>query len=260
MSSEDEEDAPYSPTGTNDEEPSTPKNEVEEMNVEATENDTQTNGDAKYAPGEYSADVTMSPPSNESNEAAASTNPSDGVANNNPPDTVVSETGSDEPALSAVPAVDNLASTATVASPSATSSASLSAGFATATALGSFERDRSVTPQSVATPPILPVNDDSNAFTAAKSGIAAMRSHKRKRRQPQDKVEQLRLQVAEEPHDTDAWLALLTEYERRADLENTRDTYEKFLKIYPTAVNSVTLNPIMYLTHTDSPMDQVYRA
>lgn len=258
MSSEDEEEAPYSPTGTNDEESSTPRNEAEEMKVEATKDDTQANGNEKYAPGADSADVTMSPPSNESHEAAASINPSDGVANKTAPDTVVSETGTDEDDSSAVPSVVNLASTGAVASPSATSSASLPA--TTATALGSIEKDRSATPQSVATPPILPVTDDSNAFAAAKSGIAAMRSHKRKRRQPQDKVEQLRLQVAEEPHDTDAWLALLTEYERRADLENTRDTYEKFLKIYPTAVNSAFSDSIMYLTPTDSPMDQVYRA
>lgn len=67
---------------------------------------------------------------------------------------------------------------------------------------------------------------------------AATLSNKR-RRLPQDKVGQLEDRIAEDPRgDIDAWLRLIDEHQKKGKLDEARDAYERFLKIWPNSVRS----------------------
>lgn len=59
-----------------------------------------------------------------------------------------------------------------------------------------------------------------------------------KARLPQDRIGILEDRVAEDPRgDIESWLTLIGEYRRRDKLEEARATYQRFFKIFPTAVS-----------------------
>lgn len=54
---------------------------------------------------------------------------------------------------------------------------------------------------------------------------------------PVDKVAQLEKRVTEDPRGAlDAWLALMAEHRCRGNIAQARETYERFLAIFPQAV------------------------
>ena len=64
-----------------------------------------------------------------------------------------------------------------------------------------------------------------------------------KARLPHDRVGILEDRIAEDPKgDVDAWLNLINEHRRRNKIEDARIVYERFFKIFPTAVRHSTLN------------------
>ena len=59
-----------------------------------------------------------------------------------------------------------------------------------------------------------------------------------KTRLPNDRVGILEDRIAEDPRgDVDAWLSLINEYRDRSKIEDARAVYDRFLKIFPTAVS-----------------------
>jgi cleavage stimulation factor subunit 3 len=74
-----------------------------------------------------------------------------------------------------------------------------------------------------------------------------------KARLPQDRVGQLEDRVAADPRgDIDAWLELMHEHQARGKTAEARDIYERYLKIFPTAVGFLCLVPpqVCWLTVT----------
>ena len=74
-----------------------------------------------------------------------------------------------------------------------------------------------------------------------------------KARLPHDRVGILEDRIAEDPKgDVDAWLNLINEHRRRNKIEDARIVYERFFKIFPTAVRHSTLQywtrPCIWLT------------
>lgn len=60
-----------------------------------------------------------------------------------------------------------------------------------------------------------------------------------KQRLPQDRVGILEDRIAEDPRgDIEAWLSLIEELRRRHKIDEARDIYERFLKLFPTSVSS----------------------
>lgn len=58
-----------------------------------------------------------------------------------------------------------------------------------------------------------------------------------KARLPHDRVGILEDRIREDPRgDIDAWLSLISEHKKRNKLEDARNTYEKFFKVFPSAV------------------------
>lgn len=52
-----------------------------------------------------------------------------------------------------------------------------------------------------------------------------------------DKTEKLEARIAQDVFDVDAWVSLLAEVQAKEDLDKIRDTYERFLKQFPTSVS-----------------------
>ncbi|RUP17503.1 hypothetical protein BC936DRAFT_139445 [Jimgerdemannia flammicorona] len=50
-----------------------------------------------------------------------------------------------------------------------------------------------------------------------------------------DKTEKLEARIAQDVFDVDAWVSLLSEVQAKGDLDKIRDTYERFLKQFPTS-------------------------
>lgn len=60
-----------------------------------------------------------------------------------------------------------------------------------------------------------------------------------KARLPNDFVGIMEDRIKEDPiGDTDAWITLINEYKRRNKLQEARETYDRFLNIFPTAVST----------------------
>jgi len=58
-----------------------------------------------------------------------------------------------------------------------------------------------------------------------------------KARLPNDRIGILEDRIADDPRgDLDAWLSLINEYRRRNKLDDARAVYERFFKVFPTAV------------------------
>jgi hypothetical protein len=72
---------------------------------------------------------------------------------------------------------------------------------------------------------------------APKNPLASLQSAKRKRL-PQDKVGQLEDRLALDARDADAWLALIKEYRGKGKIVDARETYERFLRIFPDLVQT----------------------
>jgi len=70
---------------------------------------------------------------------------------------------------------------------------------------------------------------------AIKNPLASLQSAKRKRL-PQDKVGQLEDRIALDPRDADAWLALIKEHQAKGKIADARETYERFLRVFPDLV------------------------
>lgn len=64
-------------------------------------------------------------------------------------------------------------------------------------------------------------------------------------RLPHDRVGILQDRIDEDPRgDIPAWLELIAEHRNRNRLDNARETYERFLKVFPMAVS------LCHCTHT----------
>jgi cleavage stimulation factor subunit 3 len=76
-------------------------------------------------------------------------------------------------------------------------------------------------------------NEAGTATTAQVGGGANMKS-----RLPADVVGKLEDRIKDDPKgDIEAWFALIEEQKRRHKVEDTRNTYERFLEIFPQAVS-----------------------
>lgn len=73
------------------------------------------------------------------------------------------------------------------------------------------------------------------SHSAARNSLASLPSAKRKRL-PQDKVGQLEDRIALDARDADAWLALIGEHQAKGKISDARNTYERFLKVFPDLV------------------------
>ncbi|KAK3941999.1 hypothetical protein QBC46DRAFT_428204 [Diplogelasinospora grovesii] len=75
-----------------------------------------------------------------------------------------------------------------------------------------------------------------DAAAAASSAPAAAASSARQ--VPQDRIAMLEERVKDDPRGAlDAWMALITDYRAKNNLEETRQIYERFLAIFPTAAD-----------------------
>ena len=88
---------------------------------------------------------------------------------------------------------------------------------------------------------------------AIKNPLASLQSAKRKRL-PQDKVGQLEDRIALDARDADAWLALIKEHQAKGKIADARETYERFLRVFPDLVPNTPpdQNPsliVFVLTH-----------
>lgn len=64
-----------------------------------------------------------------------------------------------------------------------------------------------------------------------------------KARLPQDKVGIFEDRIAEDPRgDVEAWLGLINEHRKRNKLDDARAAYERFFKVFPTAVGTARLD------------------
>jgi len=67
---------------------------------------------------------------------------------------------------------------------------------------------------------------------------SSMTSVNKRKRLPQDIVGQLEDRILEDPRgDIDAWLSLINEHQKKGKLDEARATYERYLKVFPTAVS-----------------------
>jgi cleavage stimulation factor subunit 3 len=70
-----------------------------------------------------------------------------------------------------------------------------------------------------------------------------------KQRLPQDRIGILEDRVAEDPRgDIEAWQSLIEEHRRRHKIDDARAVYERFFKVFPTAVSS--LHPNRHAMHS----------
>jgi len=101
---------------------------------------------------------------------------------------------------------------------------------------------QSATPDvySIRSPPTN-VRSPSSVPGATKNPLASLQSAKRKRL-PQDKVGQLEDRLALDARDADAWLALIKEYQGKGKIVDARETYERFLRVFPDLVQSPQLS------------------
>jgi cleavage stimulation factor subunit 3 len=68
-------------------------------------------------------------------------------------------------------------------------------------------------------------------------------------RLPHDRVGILEDRIQLDPRgDTEAWLDLINEHRSRNRIENAREVYERFFKVFPTAVSG----PYLYFTQRDN--------
>lgn len=65
----------------------------------------------------------------------------------------------------------------------------------------------------------------------------------------QAKRERLEQRIAKSQYDSNAWLALINEIQQTGDLEATRDVYERFLEVFPTAVSSMDFSLYQLVGH-----------
>ena len=88
-----------------------------------------------------------------------------------------------------------------------------------------------------------PVSDPQPSSVSLSRGPSAQGSVETsvsKARLPHDRVGILEDRIAEDPKgDIDAWLSLINEHRRRNKVEDARLVYERFFKIFPTAVCTV---------------------
>jgi cleavage stimulation factor subunit 3 len=67
-----------------------------------------------------------------------------------------------------------------------------------------------------------------------------------KARLPQDRVGILEDRIAEDPRgDIEAWLNLIEDHRRRHKIDDARALYNRFFKVFPTAVSHFMLFPII---------------
>ncbi|KAG4305368.1 hypothetical protein PORY_000924 [Pneumocystis oryctolagi] len=78
----------------------------------------------------------------------------------------------------------------------------------------------------------------------------SLKTHKRKRLS-HDRVGQLEDQIALDERDASPWLKLIKEYQNRNKIEQARDTYERYLKIFPTAAQQWIDYADMELTNNE---------
>ena len=111
------------------------------------------------------------------------------------------------------------------------------------------------TPVPDATKPGVPdsLNIESARQSAAPVTPAPTSASLPKPRLPQDRVGILEDRVAEDPRgDIEAWLSLIEEHRRRHKHDDARAVFERFLKVFPTAVS--------YSTHDSSDYADICRA
>lgn len=73
-----------------------------------------------------------------------------------------------------------------------------------------------------------------------------------KARLPHDRVGLLEDRIKEDPRgDLDAWLSLISEHRKRNKLDDARAVYERFFKVFPSAVSSHSLFACYFMTDRD---------
>jgi cleavage stimulation factor subunit 3 len=81
-----------------------------------------------------------------------------------------------------------------------------------------------------------------------------------KARLPQDRVGILEDRIAEDPRgDTEAWQGLIDEHRRRHKNDDARAVFERFLKLFPTAVSNTDYAWLVSLIHLGCRMGQIHR-
>lgn len=84
-------------------------------------------------------------------------------------------------------------------------------------------------------------SNNTTATTSANpvvSSSSSMTSVNKRKRLPQDIVGQLEDRILDDLRgDIDAWLSLINEYQKKGKLDEARTTYERYLKVFPTAVS-----------------------
>lgn len=83
-------------------------------------------------------------------------------------------------------------------------------------------------------------NEDSISIKASSESnslqdMSSLKTNKRKRLS-QDRVGQLEDLIALDDKDASSWLKLIMEYKDKNKIEEARSVYERFLKVFPTAV------------------------
>jgi cleavage stimulation factor subunit 3 len=110
-----------------------------------------------------------------------------------------------------------------------------------------------VTVSSVVAPPLSTSHRSPLASNASASGTPLNFSAESsfplpKTRLPQDRVGILEDRIADDPRgDIDAWLNLINEFRNRNKLDDARAVYERFFKIFPSAVSTNQLKSFFFL-------------
>jgi Suppressor of forked protein (Suf) len=93
----------------------------------------------------------------------------------------------------------------------------------------------SVSPPRASPTPDLPVPSSASVTPPPRNPLSSLPVAKRKRLL-QDKVGQLEDRIALDSRDAEAWLALIKEHQSKGKITDTRNTYERFLKVFPDLV------------------------
>ncbi|KTW27222.1 cleavage polyadenylation factor subunit RNA14 [Pneumocystis jirovecii RU7] len=88
------------------------------------------------------------------------------------------------------------------------------------------------------------------AESGSSSNSFSLKTHKRKRLS-HDRVGQLEDQIAFDERDSSSWLKLIKEYQNRNKIDQARNTYERFLKVFPTAAQQWIDYADMELTNNE---------
>lgn len=112
--------------------------------------------------------------------------------------------------------------------------------------LETIQESQRNSPSAIASPSVTIATDraaqESNSANKPVAGVAsiapAQSTNQPKARLPHDRVGILEDRIAKDPRgDIDAWLSLISEHQKRSKLDDARNVFDRFFKVFPMAVS-----------------------